>query len=300
MNQQNAAISREMSFRVTGKTPAIWDPEYGSIIKTSVYTMDADYTTLPVVLKPYQSLLFVFENKKPENYIVSVKQNGKQLFPSEDTSGTPAVPCIITENNSLKAVSGTEGVFELTTEKGKNYNLQSLSETEFIVADYSGTVSFEPGYKASISPVEFTALQWLTESENPDIKYFSGTARYSISFRFPVDKLQEADSVMLDPGEFETLAEIKLNGAILGRAWKTGTYIPVKGMLKNENLLEISVANTYRNRFIGDFIMFGKIQNLYTSSPIDDFLNKDMPLQPSGLKGPVRIISISTKAVARD
>jgi hypothetical protein len=63
-------------------------------------------------------------------------------------------------------------------------------------------------------------------------------------------------------------------------------------MLKNENLLEVSVANIYRNRFIGDFIQFGKIQNLSTSSPITDFLNKDMPLRPSGLKGPIRLISI--------
>jgi hypothetical protein len=88
------------------------------------------------------------------------------------------------------------------------------------------------------------------------------------------------------------LAEIKLNGTNLGRVWKPGTYIPVKGMLKNENVLEVSVANIYRNRFIGDFIQFGKVRNLSTSSPITDFLNKDMPLSPSGLKGPIRIIAI--------
>ncbi len=94
-----------------------------------------------------------------------------------------------------------------------------------------------------------------------------------------------------------TLAEIKLNGTNLGRVWKTGTYIPVKGMLKNDNLLEVSVANIYRNRFIGDFIQFGKIQNLYTSSPITDFLNKDTPLRPSGLNGPIRIVALSKQII---
>ena len=143
------------------------------------------------------------------------------------------------------------------------------------------------------SPVDFTTLQWLTESENPDIKYFSGTATYVLSFKFPADKFQLSDSLLLDIGEFETLAEIKLNGTILGRVWKPGTFIPVKGLLKNDNILEISVANIYRNRFIGDFIQFGKLKNLSTSSPITEFLNKDMPLRPSGLKGPVRILSIS-------
>jgi hypothetical protein len=137
----------------------------------------------------------------------------------------------------------------------------------------------------------------LTESDNPDIKYFAGTATYSISFRFPADKIRKEDSVLLDIGEFETLAEVRLNGTALGRLWKTGTYIPVKGLLKNDNLLEVSVANIYRNRFIGDFIQYGKVRNLYTSSPIAEFLNKDLPLRPSGLKGPVRIIALSRQTL---
>ena len=293
MNQQNSELNREMSFRITGKTPEIWDPEYGSITKTSVYITDENYTTLPVTLKPYQSLLFVFRNQKPENYIVSVKQNGKQIFPAADTAGFQTVPCIVTENNSLKAVSNTEGEFELTSEKGKIYNLKSSKEKELLLTDFSGKITFEPGYNATINPVEFTALQWFTESENPEIKYFAGTAKYAISFKFPADIIQHTDSVLLDIGEFDALAEIRLNGTNLGRVWKTGTYIPVKGMLKNDNLLEVSVANIYRNRFIGDLIQFGKIQNLYSSSPITEFLNKDTPLRPSGLNGPIRIISIS-------
>ncbi len=268
MNQQNSEIRREISFRITGKTPEIWDPEYGSIVKTAVYTTDENYTTLPVTLKPYQSLLFVFKNQKPVDHIVSVKQNGKQIFPSADTSELQAVPCIVMENNSFKAISSTEGEFELTSDQQKKYTLKSSREKEFLLSDFSGKITFEPGYSATIVPVEFTELQWLTESENPDIKYFAGTAKYAISFKFPADKLQQSDSVLLDIGEFETLAEIKLNGTNLGRVWKPGTYIPVKGMLKNENILEVSVANIYRNRFIGDFIQFGKVKNLSTSSPI--------------------------------
>ncbi len=241
MNQQNSEISREMSFRVTGKTPEIWDPEYGSTVRTAIYTTDENYTTLPVTLKPYQSLLFVFKDQKPGDHIQRV----------------------------------------------------SSVEKEFLLSEYSGTISFEPGYPASISPVKFTQLEWLTESKDPDIKYFAGTANYAISFKFPTDKLPPSDSILLDIGDFETLAEVKLNGTNLGRLWKPGTYLYIKGMLKTDNLLEVSVANIYRNRFIGDFIQYGKVKNLFTSSPITDFLNKDMPLRPSGLKGPVKIISIS-------
>jgi hypothetical protein len=297
MNQQNTEIRREMSFRISGKAPEIWDPEYGSVTKTSVYSTNENYTTLPVTLKPYQSLLFVFTNQKPENYIVSVKQDGKQIFPAGDTSSLQAIPCIVKENNSLVAVSNTEGEFELTSDKGKNYKLKSSKENEFILTKFSGKISFEPGYNTTIKPVEFTELQWLTDADNPGIKFFAGTASYTISFSFPADQIQQADSVLLDLGEFETLAEVKLNGTYVGRLWKTGTYLPVKGILKNDNLLEVSVANIYRNRFIGDFIQYGKIQNLYTSSPITEFLNKDLPLRPSGLKGPIRIITLSKHAI---
>ncbi len=293
MNQQNMPINREMSFRVAGKTPEIWDPENGNIINPSVFTTDDNYTRLPVTLKPYQSLLFVFKDEKPGTHIVSVMQNGTQVFPAEDPANLQSVPGIVMENNSLIAVSGIEGEFELTDEHQKKYTLKSPAEQQFVLSDYSGKITFETGYEADIQPVEVTNLQWLTESETPDIKYFSGTAGYSVSFKFPVEKLQPSDSILLDLGEFETLAEIKLNGTILGRVWKQGTAVPVKGVLKNDNVLEVSVATTYRNRFIGDYVQFGKIRNLSTSSPIADFLNRDMPLLPSGLKGPIRILAIS-------
>jgi hypothetical protein len=293
MNQQNQMIQREISFRVTGRTPELWDPENGNTIKPAIYTTNENYTTLPVNLKPYQSMLFVFRNEKPVQFIQSVRQNGNQLFPAKDPSKAQAVPCIVLENNSFVALSKTEGEFELTTNLKKNYTLKSAKEREFKLNDYSGTVTFEPGYSATILPVAFTRLSWLSESENPDVKYFSGTAKYLLSFTFPVDQLQQADSVLLDLGEFESLAGVKLNGTNLGRIWKTGTLIPVKGVLKTNNTLEVSVASIYRNRFIGDFIQYGKVKNLWTSSPITDFLNKDQSLKPSGLKGPMRIVAVS-------
>jgi hypothetical protein len=293
MNQQNQQLRREISFRVTGKTPEIWDPENGSAIKPGIYTMNENYTTLPVEFKPYQSMIFVFQNEKPASYVQTVKQNGIQIFPAANPSSLQALPSIVTENNSFVSISKTEGDFELITNHQKNYTLKSTEENVFILSDLSGKITFEPGYFATIQPVEFTQLQWLTESENPDIKYFSGTAKYAISFKFPLEKIEQADSVLLDLGEFESIAEVKLNGKNLGRIWNPGKLIQVNGILKSENILEVTVANIYRNRIIGDFIQYGKIQNLWTSSPISDFLNKDYPLKPSGLKGPIRIVAIS-------
>jgi hypothetical protein len=297
MNQQNSKIQREISFRITGKTPEIWNPDYGNIIKPAVYTMDKNYTTLPVSLKPYQALLFVFKNEKPVDYIQAVKQNGNQIFPAEDPSNLKAVPSIVMDNNLLVAASETEGEFELISNSQKKYTLKSSKEKEYILSDYSGKITFEPAYSATIPPVEFKKLEWLTESENQDIKYFSGIAKYTVSFVFPVDSIQQADSVLFDLGEFESIAEVQLNGINLGDVWKPGKLLAIKGILKKENVLEVTVANIYRNRFIGDFVQFGKVKNLWTSSPISDFLNKDFPLRPSGLKGPLKIIGISKQVI---
>ena len=57
-----------------------------------------------------------------------------------------------------------------------------------------------------------------------------------------------------------------------------------------ENLLEVRVANVYRNRFIGDFIEFGKVQNIWTSAPVEKYLDKNKPLKPSGLLGPIKLL----------
>jgi hypothetical protein len=60
--------------------------------------------------------------------------------------------------------------------------------------------------------------------------------------------------------------------------------------LKTNNILEVTVANVCRNRFIGDYIQFGNIQTMWTTSPIEKFLNKDTSLKPSGLIGPIKLI----------
>jgi hypothetical protein len=292
MNQQNKDISREISFRITGKTPEIWNPEYGSVVRPSIYRMDEKYTTLPICLAPQQSLIFVFRNEKPNDYIQTVKQNGIQLFPSENNGSIKTLPNIVLDSNSFVAISIVDSEFELITSQQKKYTLKPSKGGAYEIADFSGNVVFDPKYSGTIPPITFTELRWINESENPDIKYFSGIAKYVISFAFPMDKIQQMDSILLDIGEFESIAEVKMNSVNLGNIWKPGKLLSIKGILKKDNVIEVSVANTFRNRFIGDFIQYGKIQNLWTSSPISDFLKKDYPLKASGLKGPLRIIAI--------
>jgi hypothetical protein len=92
-----------------------------------------------------------------------------------------------------------------------------------------------------------------------------------------------------------------LNGKKLGYAWMPGQLFKITGLLEEgQNTLGVNVANVYRNRLIGDLIQFSEIKSLWTTSPVKEFLNKDMKLQDSGIAGPVSIIKIKRVFVTID
>lgn len=296
-NQQNKTLKREISFRITGKTPEIWNPEYGTITQPAIFSIDKNYTTLPVTLKPYESLLFVFRNTKPGIYIHTVRQNGEVTFPAKTNDSLKSLPEITVKQGKLFASSAEAGNIELTTSSNKTLTFKGKPVEVIEINEFTGKIHFGSSFPGTPEPIEINRLSSFSDSENPKIRYFSGKASYSISFKIEENKIQNTDSILLDIGNFESIAEVKLNGKILERLWRPGKLIPVKSILKPENILEISIATIYRNRFVGDFIEYGKVQNLWTSSPIGDFLNKDRPLQPSGLMGPIRIFILSPQEI---
>ena len=187
--------------------------------------------------------------------------------------------------------------FVFSTNTNKTFTKQLLQPEEIAITDFNGTMQFEPAYKASIEPVNITELKSLTEFDNPDIRYFAGNITYTITFDAPPSISSSKDSLLLNIGDFGVVAEVWLNGNPLGKLWKPFTDQNIGGMLKNKNELVVKVANVYRNRYIGDFIQFGKVRNLSTTAPIETILDKDKNLLPSGLIGPVKLIRIKKQYV---
>jgi beta-galactosidase/beta-glucuronidase len=92
-------------------------------------------------------------------------------------------------------------------------------------------------------------------------------------------------------GDVKNLAEVFVNGESLGIVWKTPFRINVTGALKaGENNLEIKVTNLWVNRLIGEQQPGVTEKLTYTTQA---FYRADSPLMPSGLLGPVQIISRS-------
>jgi hypothetical protein len=291
-NQQNKALNRDIIFRVTNKTPEIWNPEDGSVYKPAIYSVEKNQTRLPVSFKPYESKIFVFKNIPPNNFIHQVSLDGKEIFPQQELFDTSSViPQAVFTHWQYSFTTSSSGEYVFTT-NGKEIIKTKLNQPEIIYPEkLKIRIEFFPISDEVIKPVEITKLKSLTEFEDPAIKYFAGKTRYSINFSVPGNFSSSGDSIVLDLGNLSATSEVILNGKLLAYIWQPNTSLAVTELLKPENNLEITVANVCRNRFIGDLIQYGSVKSLWTTSPIETILNKDMPLKPSGLIGPLKLLS---------
>jgi hypothetical protein len=152
-----------------------------------------------------------------------------------------------------------------------------------------------------------TLADWSVNSE-PGIKYYSGIADYSCNFDLPDSVSSAKDGEFyLDLGDVENMAKVRLNGKELGIVWCFPFRVKINdGLKKKNNLIEISVANLWVNRLIGDeqkpwdgiensnwpdWLIKGlpRTSGRYTFTT-HHFYTKDDQLVPSGLKGPVRLL----------
>jgi len=296
-NQQNKTLNREIIFRVTGKTPELWNPEDGSVSKPAIYSVGKNQTRLPVSFKPYESKIFVFKNIPPNNFIHQVSLAGKEIFPQQQLIDTTlAIPQAVFNQGQYRFTTSSSGEYDFTTNENKSIKIK-LTQPEMIDPEkLKIRIEFFPISDEVIKPVEITKLKSLTEFDDPAIKYFAGKARYSINFSVPDNFISSSDSIVLDLGNLGATSEVILNGKLLAYVWQPNTSLVVTELLKSENNLEITVANVCRNRFIGDLIQYGSVKSLWTTSPIETILNKDMPLKPSGLIGPLKLMSFKRQS----
>jgi hypothetical protein len=150
-------------------------------------------------------------------------------------------------------------------------------------------VAFDPKWGGPEHVVFDSLCDWSQRAE-AGIKYYSGKALYRKSFEL-ADKSPIPDQkYYLDLGLVQNLARVRLNGRDLGVAWCAPWRVEVSGALvAGTNQLEIEVANLWPNRLIGD-LNLPEAQRM-TWTTINPY-KKDSPLLPSGLLGPVRLLTM--------
>ena len=165
--------------------------------------------------------------------------------------------------------------------------------------------------RADDKTLEFPTLQSWSESSDPDVKYFSGTATYTTTFDAPAAIAGPDTPVTLDLGKVKVIAQVFVNGKDLGILWKAPYRIDVTHALQpGRNALTIKVTNLWINRMIGDEQLpedsdrngDGTLKSypawLAANQPSPTgrqtfttwrLWGKDSPLQESGLIGPVML-----------
>ena len=96
--------------------------------------------------------------------------------------------------------------------------------------------------------------------------------------------------IWLDLGKVCEIAEVELNGQNLGILWKPPARLDITAVAKpGKNQLTVRVTNFWPNRIIGD-------QIARDSAPVTQTnirkLTASTPLMPSGLLGPVRLLTV--------
>lgn len=221
--------------------------------------------------------------------------------------GRTIVPLSFEPTQSYFVVFRSPAVARDTPSRAKNF-------PEFnTVAEVTGpwTVSFPPDWGAPETITLDKLISWSDHSE-AGVKHFSGIATYRRTLAVAAAPLAPGESLWLDLGEVQVMAEVSLNGRKLGTVWKAPFRVNLADAVKpGDNALEIRVVNLWPNRMIGDaqlpedtkrgkngfalawpqWLLKGlpSPTGRFTFASFDPW-KPDSPLLPSGLLGPVTLL----------
>ena len=204
-----------------------------------------------------------------------------RLLPDFSASGNDCrIPLRLAPHGSTFIVLGHDAA-AATVKKASNYPQYK----EIGAVSESWNVAFRSNYGDNKDITMDRLTDW-TELTDPDLKYFSGHGIYTSSFK--AKKLPKGKRIVLDLGQVDNICTVSINGTSVGGAWTTPYVIDITDAVrKGNNSIEIDVANNFMNREIGDLV-YPDNKKLN----ITRILHKATDaLQPSGLKGPVRILS---------
>ncbi|MEN8118605.1 MAG: glycosyl hydrolase [Bacteroidota bacterium] len=194
------------------------------------------------------------------------------------------------------------GAVMVVFNKSIDKNRQGTAQRNF--ADYKTAQTITGEWQVRFNPkwggpesVVFTELMDWTDHPDEGIKYYSGTAVYHKNFNTDFEPEQNK-KYFLQLGSIKDvgIAVVKINGKDKGVVWTKPFRVDITNELqKGENKLKIEVVNSWYNRVAGDQTFPDKKQFTNTNIILNhDFRGRSIdkiPLEPSGLLGPVVIVA---------
>ena len=146
-------------------------------------------------------------------------------------------------------------------------------------------------FKTTGRKIENTELFDWTSASDDDIRYYSGTAVYSTTFKAP--KYSKGDRVVLNLDGLHDVATVKVNGKECGIVWTAPYAVDITDAVKKgRNTLTIDVTNTWANALLGADNGKAPFDGIWTNGK---YRRPDTTLIPAGLTGPVSVSVISEK-----
>ncbi len=232
---------------------------------------------------------FRVSGKQPELWdALTGKIREASAFSQKD--GLTTVPLTLEPYGSIMVVFNRQ--IDKDTQGASERNYDDYEVVKNITGRWE--VNFDPKWGGPVSVTFPELLDWSTHPDE-GIKYYSGPAVYNKSFQIDFEPQKGVPYFLqLESVKDVGIAVVKVNGKEKGIVWTKPFRIEIsKELQKGDNRLEIKVINSWYNRVAGDEIFPGR--KSYTSTNIvliNDFRGnprEEIPLEPSGLLGPVTI-----------
>ncbi len=292
-NIQDRPVDTHLTFRTSKKLPWTYNPYTGEISRVYVYREVEHGIEIPVTLASYESSILVFQ---PGEEILSISDTDfSRIIEIEDNEAVA-----LTDRNGPHSVC----VHSMSGDTQKRVVVDGIPALYAISGDW--TVTFEGRRFDSLTKQMTRLTSW---TEIPEVKHFSGTATYELTFEVPREYCARDICTELDLGKVGDIAEVTLNGNCVGLQWMRGQRLDVTDFVRpGENRIEILVTNTLINRVSGldksppvpaDLVPHygGGIPPLTQHMNV---LSGFEPLPSSGLIGPIRIVAMKKVTLGLD
>jgi hypothetical protein len=166
----------------------------------------------------------------------------------------------------------------------RHVNPQSAEQKAEMSIDGPWEVSFPDGWGAPAQMAVTELMPWCHMALSDEAKAFSGKVAYKTVFS--LEASQVGQSMILDLGKVDMIAEVRVNGQSLRPLWCTPYSIEIGEYVKaGENVLEIDVTSTWFNRLVFDASQPEDMRKTW----VIEGPKADASLRPTGLMGPVTI-----------
>ncbi|MEI8373131.1 MAG: glycosylhydrolase-like jelly roll fold domain-containing protein [Planctomycetota bacterium] len=273
--------------------------------KTDIYFISNQSTRIAAA-----PMIFRVRGKQPELWD-AVTGESRFLPEWREEDGRTIVPMQFAPRQSFFVVFRQDSQKSEIAGRRLEKNFPKLTPMQAIAGEWK--VSFDAQWSRLTKAVTFEKLEDWTKRPEEGIKYYSGAATYLKVFDLADNTKAKrgkgtGEKLFLNLGVVKNIARVRLNGCDLGVVWTAPWQVDVTSALKPVgNELEITVANLWPNRLIGDATLPKEKRLTVTNVRTYDTMTtgifdckkcedrkkigKLAELLPSGLLGPIQLLS---------